>query len=86
MDTDSSARLLAFFFFLFFPDSEGGLHQRQLLKDLMEDYLPLERPVGDDAQAITVHFTLSLMQIMDLDEKNQVLITNVWLQMFSNPV
>ncbi|KAM3825243.1 neuronal acetylcholine receptor subunit alpha-7-like [Vipera latastei] len=82
MDTDSSARLLAFAFFLLFPDSEGGPHQRQLLKDLMEDYIPLERPVGDDTQAITVHFTLSLMQIMDLDEKNQVLITNVWLQMY----
>ncbi|XP_039219051.1 neuronal acetylcholine receptor subunit alpha-7-like isoform X1 [Crotalus tigris] len=82
MDTDSSARLLAFTFFLLFPDSEGGPHQRQLLKDLMEDYIPLERPVGDDTQAITIHFTLSLMQIMDLDEKNQVLTTNVWLQMY----
>uniref|UniRef100_A0A8D2IWN9 Neuronal acetylcholine receptor subunit alpha-7 n=1 Tax=Varanus komodoensis TaxID=61221 RepID=A0A8D2IWN9_VARKO len=48
----------------------------------MEDYTPLERPVGDDAQPITIHFTLSLLQILDMDEKNQVLTTNVWLQMY----
>nr|XP_056709519.1 neuronal acetylcholine receptor subunit alpha-7-like [Euleptes europaea] len=64
------------------PGSWGGVYQRRLLKDLMEDYTPLERPVSDDAQPLTVHFTLSLMQIMDVDEKNQVLTTNVWLQMY----
>ncbi|XP_077176589.1 neuronal acetylcholine receptor subunit alpha-7-like isoform X1 [Paroedura picta] len=62
--------------------ARGGVHQRQLLKDLLEDYTPLERPVGEDALPLTVHFTLSLMQIMDVDEKNQVLTTNVWLQMY----
>ncbi|XP_042295528.1 neuronal acetylcholine receptor subunit alpha-7-like isoform X1 [Sceloporus undulatus] len=74
--------MCAFSVCLLFQGSQGGMHQRQLLKDLMEDYTPLERPVGDDAQPITVHFTLSLMQIMDVDEKNQVLTTNVWLQMY----
>ncbi|XP_077176605.1 neuronal acetylcholine receptor subunit alpha-7-like isoform X2 [Paroedura picta] len=46
--------------------ARGGVHQRQLLKDLLEDYTPLERPVGEDALPLTVHFTLSLMQIMDV--------------------
>ncbi|XP_072839922.2 neuronal acetylcholine receptor subunit alpha-7 isoform X1 [Pogona vitticeps] len=68
--------------YVLFQGAHGGAHQRQLLKELMEDYTPLERPVGDDAQPLTVHFTLSLMQIMDVDEKNQVLTTNVWLQMY----
>ncbi|XP_053133372.1 neuronal acetylcholine receptor subunit alpha-7-like isoform X2 [Hemicordylus capensis] len=77
-----SAWIPALSIFLAFQGSQGGVHQRQLLKELMEDYTPLERPVGDDAQPITVHFTLSLMQIMDVDEKNQVLTTNVWLQMY----
>ncbi|XP_067328424.1 neuronal acetylcholine receptor subunit alpha-7-like isoform X3 [Anolis sagrei] len=78
----SSLRICAFGVLLLVQGSQGGFHQRQLLKDLMEDYTPLERPVGDDAQPITIHFTLSLMQIMDVDEKNQVLTTNVWLQMY----
>ncbi|KAJ6650270.1 hypothetical protein lerEdw1_013451, partial [Lerista edwardsae] len=77
-----SASVFALGIFLALPGTQGGVHQRQLLKDLMTDYTPLERPVGDDAQPITVHFTLSLMQIMDVDEKNQVLTTNVWLQMY----
>ncbi|KAJ7307248.1 hypothetical protein JRQ81_009244 [Phrynocephalus forsythii] len=77
-----SAWMCTLVVFLLFQGAHGGAHQRQLLKDLMEGYTPLERPVGDDAQPLTVHFTLSLMQIMDVDEKNQVLTTNVWLQMY----
>ncbi|XP_053224919.1 neuronal acetylcholine receptor subunit alpha-7-like [Podarcis raffonei] len=79
---EPSARICTLSIFLLFQGSQGGVYQRQLLKALMENYTPLERPVGDDSQPITVHFTLSLMQIMDVDEKNQVLTTNVWLQMY----
>ncbi|PNI19211.1 CHRNA7 isoform 23, partial [Pan troglodytes] len=35
----------------------------------------------NDSQPLTVYFSLSLLQIMDVDEKNQVLTTNIWLQM-----
>ncbi|XP_041811518.1 cholinergic receptor, nicotinic, alpha 11 [Chelmon rostratus] len=41
----------------------------------------MERPVGNDSHPLTVVFTLSLIQIMDVDEKNQVLTTNIWLRM-----
>ncbi|XP_078527415.1 neuronal acetylcholine receptor subunit alpha-7-like [Lissotriton helveticus] len=64
------------------PESHQGVYQRTLLKELMKDYNPLERPVANDTQPLGVHFTLSLMQIMDVDEKNQVLTTNIWLQMY----
>ncbi|XP_066503740.1 neuronal acetylcholine receptor subunit alpha-7a [Hoplias malabaricus] len=59
-----------------------GEHQRRLYRDLMKDYNPLERPVFNDTHTLTVNFSLSLMQIMDVDEKNQVLTTNIWLQLY----
>ncbi|KAM8894982.1 neuronal acetylcholine receptor subunit alpha-7a [Spinachia spinachia] len=58
-----------------------GPDQRRLYKDLMENYNPLERPVSNDSQNLTVALGLSFMQIMDVDEKKQILTTNVWLQM-----
>uniref|UniRef100_A0A3Q4AFR4 Uncharacterized protein n=1 Tax=Mola mola TaxID=94237 RepID=A0A3Q4AFR4_MOLML len=61
-----------------------GANQRRLYKDLMSGYNPLERPVVNDSQTLTVHFGLILMQIMDVDEKNQVLTTNIWLQQYWN--
>ncbi|XP_064373529.1 neuronal acetylcholine receptor subunit alpha-7 isoform X1 [Dromaius novaehollandiae] len=63
-------------------ESLQGEFQRKLYKELLKNYNPLERPVANDSQPLTVYFTLSLMQIMDVDEKNQVLTTNIWLQMF----
>ncbi|XP_010897383.3 cholinergic receptor, nicotinic, alpha 11 isoform X1 [Esox lucius] len=61
--------------------SEQGPHQRTLLKNLLKDYNRMERPVGNDSHPLTVSFTLSLIQIMDVDEKNQILTTNIWLRM-----
>ncbi|KAL4622741.1 neuronal acetylcholine receptor subunit alpha-7-like [Arapaima gigas] len=59
-----------------------GTHQRRLYKDLLMNYNPLERPVFNDSDSLTVHFRLSLKQIMDLDEKNQVLTSNILLQLY----
>ncbi|XP_029980519.1 neuronal acetylcholine receptor subunit alpha-7-like [Sphaeramia orbicularis] len=61
-----------------------GANQRRLFKDLMSSYNPLERPVSNDSESLTVELGLSLMQIMDVDEKNQVLTTNIWLQLSWN--
>ncbi|KAM8763046.1 neuronal acetylcholine receptor subunit alpha-7a isoform 1-T1 [Acanthopagrus schlegelii] len=65
-------------------DSLQGENQRRLYRDLMADYNPLVRPVANDSQTLTVQFGFSLMQIMDVDEKNQVLTTNIWLQLYWN--
>ncbi|XP_034535010.1 neuronal acetylcholine receptor subunit alpha-7-like, partial [Notolabrus celidotus] len=59
-----------------------GAYQRRLYKELMRNYNPLERPVNNDSHSLTVHFSFSLLQIMDVDEKNQVLTTNIWLQLY----
>uniref|UniRef100_A0A3Q1BHY9 Neuronal acetylcholine receptor subunit alpha-7 n=1 Tax=Amphiprion ocellaris TaxID=80972 RepID=A0A3Q1BHY9_AMPOC len=58
-----------------------GPHQRNLLKNLLKDYNRMERPVANDSHPLTVVFSLSLIQIMDVDEKNQVLTSNMWLRM-----
>lgn len=58
-----------------------GEYQRKLYKELMENYNRLERPVLNDSAPIVVELGLTLLQIIDVDEKNQVLITNAWLQL-----
>ncbi|XP_051559926.1 neuronal acetylcholine receptor subunit alpha-7-like [Myxocyprinus asiaticus] len=62
-------------------DSLQGEHQRKLYKELMDNYNRLERPVLNDSAPIVVELGLTLLQIIDVDEKNQVLITNAWLQL-----
>uniref|UniRef100_A0A3Q0RRH9 Uncharacterized protein n=1 Tax=Amphilophus citrinellus TaxID=61819 RepID=A0A3Q0RRH9_AMPCI len=61
--------------------SVQGPYQRFLLKELLRDYNPMERPVANDSHTLTVQFSFTLMQVMDVDEKNQLLTTNAWLQM-----
>ncbi|XP_051992071.1 neuronal acetylcholine receptor subunit alpha-7-like [Xyrauchen texanus] len=61
--------------------SVQGPYQRTLLKNLLKDYNPMERPVANDSLPITVVLSLSLVQIMDVDEKNQVLTSNIWVNM-----
>lgn len=46
--------------------SVQGPHQRFLLTELLRDYNPMERPVANDSQALTVQFSFILMQIMDV--------------------
>ncbi|XP_043073013.1 neuronal acetylcholine receptor subunit alpha-7-like [Puntigrus tetrazona] len=61
--------------------SVQGPYQRTLLKNLLKDYNRMERPVANDSQPLTVFLSMSLIQIMDVDEKNQVLTSNIWLNM-----
>ncbi|TNN02619.1 hypothetical protein fugu_010106 [Takifugu bimaculatus] len=61
--------------------SVQGPQQRFLLTELLKDYNPMERPVANDSQALTVQFSFILIQVMDVDEKNQIITTNAWLQM-----
>ncbi|XP_043571238.1 neuronal acetylcholine receptor subunit alpha-7 isoform X1 [Chiloscyllium plagiosum] len=61
--------------------SQQGAYQRKLYRDLLKNYNRLERPVLNESQPLTVDLGVTLIQIIDVDEKNQVLITNVWLHM-----
>ena len=54
-----------------------------MLHDLMSNYQKLERPVANETEPVILKFGLTLQQIMDVDEKNQILTTNVWLNLVS---
>jgi len=64
----------------------SGLHERMLLEDLLAYYNKLERPVANESEAVVLTFGLTLQQIIDVDEKNQILTTNVWLNLEWNDV
>ncbi|ELU11134.1 hypothetical protein CAPTEDRAFT_114501, partial [Capitella teleta] len=41
---------------------------------------PLSRPAANSSHSIRVNFGLALLKILDINEKNQVLTTYLWLQ------
>ncbi|XP_043210132.1 acetylcholine receptor subunit alpha-type acr-16-like isoform X12 [Amphibalanus amphitrite] len=63
-----------------------GPHEKRILNDLLKNYNVLERPVANESEPLVVSFGLTLQQIIDVDEKNQLLITNVWLNLEWNDV
>lgn len=74
--------LLWFLVLLLSPDdSEQGPHERKLLFDLLSNYNTLERPVANESEPLLLSFGLTLQQIIDVDEKNQLLVTNIWLEL-----
>lgn len=59
----------------------AGYHEKRLLHNLLDNYNVLERPVVNESDPLQLSFGLTLMQIIDVDEKNQLLITNIWLKL-----
>jgi hypothetical protein len=55
----------------------------RLYKDLMLNYNALERPVPNSSQPLVVKIRVFLQQIIDVDEKNQVIQVNAWLRYVS---
>ncbi|XP_061194170.1 neuronal acetylcholine receptor subunit alpha-5-like [Saccostrea echinata] len=53
--------------------------EQRLYKKLMYNYDRNTRPVYNASHSVHVNISISLTQIFDLDEKNQVLTTNIWL-------
>lgn len=55
--------------------------EKRLIKKVLGDYKEVGkvgRPVFNTSETVRVSYGLALIQILDLDEKNQVLTTNVW--------
>nr|VZI16574.1 unnamed protein product [Spirometra erinaceieuropaei] len=75
--------------FLTKDDPKGSWAEKILLKDLLHDYEKKARPVVDgvspvvkfsethNVQQVTIEFGLSLIQILDLNENEQILTTSV---------
>ncbi|XP_060561240.1 neuronal acetylcholine receptor subunit alpha-10-like [Ruditapes philippinarum] len=54
--------------------------EQRLMTDLLRKYENSVRPIYNSSKAVGVGLGLTLTQILDLDEKNQVLTTNVWME------
>ncbi|XP_064245495.1 neuronal acetylcholine receptor subunit alpha-5 isoform X4 [Passer domesticus] len=52
----------------------------RLFKHLFEDYQRWVRPVERLNDTIKIKFGLAISQLVDVDEKNQLMTTNVWLK------
>ncbi|XP_052124765.1 acetylcholine receptor subunit alpha-type acr-16 isoform X6 [Frankliniella occidentalis] len=73
-------------FWALIQESLQGPHEKRLLHSLLDHYNVLERPVANESDPLQLSFGLTLMQIIDVDEKNQLLITNIWLKLEWNDV
>ncbi|XP_053207683.1 neuronal acetylcholine receptor subunit alpha-7-like [Panonychus citri] len=56
-------------------------NERRLLQDLLNSYDPLERPVNNETDTLVVTLGITYQQIIKLNEKEQLLVSNIWLQM-----
>ncbi|KAI3379196.1 hypothetical protein SNEBB_006021 [Seison nebaliae] len=57
-------------------------HEQELYYDLMKNYEPTMRPVYHTNDTVLIDIGITLMQIFDVDEKNQVLTLLTWLDIF----
>ncbi|KAK3522834.1 hypothetical protein QTP86_004673 [Hemibagrus guttatus] len=60
--------------------SAQGHYALKLLNKLMENYSKALRPVEDTDKALNVTLQITLSQIKDMDERNQVLTTYLWVR------
>ena len=61
--------------------------EKKLIRDLVDTYKEagiVGRPVLNSSDAIIVDYGLALVQILNLDEKNQVLTISAWNRFVSN--
>ncbi|XP_044539389.1 neuronal acetylcholine receptor subunit alpha-5-like, partial [Gracilinanus agilis] len=61
------------------PSFEAKCEDR-LFKNLFQDYERWVRPVKHLHDKINIKFGLAISQLVDVDEKNQLMTTNVWLK------
>ncbi len=60
--------------------SVANQDSKRLYDDLISGYNRLVRPVGNNSEKLTVYMGIKLTQILDVDEKNQIMTTNVWVR------
>ncbi|CAF0813699.1 unnamed protein product [Didymodactylos carnosus] len=72
--------LLVIYILPLINDALCSYHEEQLYDYIFKGYNPLIRPVKKVEETITVHFSIALLQLISVVEKEQVMKTNVWLQ------
>ncbi|XP_078075280.1 neuronal acetylcholine receptor subunit alpha-9 [Mustelus asterias] len=73
--------LLSNALFITGTESADGRYAQMLFKNLFEDYTDALRPVEDTDLALNVTLKITLSQIKDMDERNQVLTAYLWIRL-----
>uniref|UniRef100_A0A0B6YJM9 Uncharacterized protein n=2 Tax=Arion vulgaris TaxID=1028688 RepID=A0A0B6YJM9_9EUPU len=73
---------IKYFLFLIIVVCEASDNAKRLYDDLLRrsGYNKLIRPVGNNSDRLVVRLGIRLSQLIDIDEKNQIMTTNVWLR------
>lgn len=58
----------------------GNPDAKRLYDDLLSNYNKLVRPVVNVSDALTVRIKLKLSQLIDVNLKNQIMTTNLWVE------
>ncbi|XP_052425549.1 neuronal acetylcholine receptor subunit alpha-2 [Carassius gibelio] len=66
--------------YVFSSTPAHALAEERLIRSLFRNYNKLSRPVANISEVVLVHFGLSIAQLIDVDEKNQMMTTNVWVK------
>ncbi|XP_071845349.1 neuronal acetylcholine receptor subunit alpha-10-like isoform X2 [Apostichopus japonicus] len=61
-------------------DNNNSSATYRLVTTLMTNYSKLIRPAESASETIIVRYGMALQQIIDMDERNQILTTSVWLR------
>ncbi|KAF8777583.1 acetylcholine receptor subunit alpha-like 1 [Argiope bruennichi] len=74
--------LLVLAFLLACKEARGDSNAdaKRLYDDLINGYNALIRPVGNNSDRLTVKMGLKLSQLIDVNIKNQIMTTNVWVE------
>ncbi|XP_034935100.1 acetylcholine receptor subunit alpha-like 1 [Chelonus insularis] len=62
------------------PVATANPDSKRLYEDLLSNYNRLIRPVGNNSDRLTVKMGLRLSQLIDVNLKNQIMTTNVWVE------
>ncbi|KAL1261118.1 hypothetical protein QQF64_008945, partial [Cirrhinus molitorella] len=58
----------------------NGIYAQKLLNDLFKNYTSALRPVEDTEDILNVTLQITLSQIIDMDERNQILTAYLWIR------
>uniref|UniRef100_A0A7E4US62 Neur_chan_LBD domain-containing protein n=1 Tax=Panagrellus redivivus TaxID=6233 RepID=A0A7E4US62_PANRE len=72
-------KLALFFLCVVVTVAENSREASRLFEDLFNDYKRLNRPVKNATAALRIEVKLKLLQIVNVDEVNQIVLTNGWL-------
>ncbi|XP_007462823.1 PREDICTED: acetylcholine receptor subunit gamma isoform X2 [Lipotes vexillifer] len=61
--------------------AQGRSQEERLLRDLMHSYVPHLRPAKHDSDVVNVSLRLTLTNLISLNEREEALTTNVWIEM-----